>query len=167
MMLWRLWWMLIRMFQCSETLPEVTLSSPNPRKQNFNRIRIFLIHFCPALLTCIISCHQDNSKIRIRKVKIVMMLMRVVCILICMVWTSSCGFRLALRERPPWMNKRRGVLSHIRESVIEPPSYDPRNIVDLIDKYRDAHISDSGWREVDPEEWFADNWKIYWLLSIM
>ena len=48
-----------------------------------------------------------------------------------------------------------GVLSHFRKHVIEPPSYDPRNIVDLLDKYRDAHIS--GWREVDPEEWVADN----------
>ena len=50
-----------------------------------------------------------------------------------------------------------GVLSHLRETVIEPPSYDPRNILDLIDKYRDANISDSGWRGVDPEEWFAEN----------
>ena len=24
-------------------------------------------------------------------------------------------------------------------------------------KYRDAHILDMGWREVDSEEWFADN----------
>ena len=50
-----------------------------------------------------------------------------------------------------------GVLSHFRGKVLEPPSYDPRNIVDLIEKYGDAHISDSGWREVDPEEWFSDN----------
>jgi hypothetical protein len=50
-----------------------------------------------------------------------------------------------------------GVLSHLREKVIEPPSYDHRHIVDLVDKYQDAHISDSGWREVDPEEWFAEN----------
>ena len=49
-----------------------------------------------------------------------------------------------------------GVLSHLRENVIKPPSYDPRNIVDLLDKYRDAHISDSGWREVDPEEWHVE-----------
>ena len=49
-----------------------------------------------------------------------------------------------------------GVLSHLRDKVIEPPSYDPRNIVDLIDKYQDAHINDSGWREVDPEEWFEE-----------
>ena len=48
-----------------------------------------------------------------------------------------------------------GVLSHFRGKVIEAPSYDPRDIVELLDKYRDAHISDSGWREVDPEEWVA------------
>ena len=50
-----------------------------------------------------------------------------------------------------------GVLSHIREEAIKPPSYDPRNIVDLVDNYRDAHISDCGLREVDPEEWFVEN----------
>ena len=43
------------------------------------------------------------------------------------------------------------------EKVIGPPSFDPRNIVDLVDKYGDAHISDSGWREVDPEEWYEGN----------
>ena len=32
-------------------------------------------------------------------------------------------------------------------------SYDPRNVVDLLDKYRDGHIVDSGWREIDTEEW--------------
>ena len=37
-----------------------------------------------------------------------------------------------------------GVLSHFKGKVLEPPSYDPRNIVDLIEKYRDAHISDGG-----------------------
>ena len=47
-----------------------------------------------------------------------------------------------------------GVLSHLRGKVIKAPSYDPRDIVELLDKYRDAHISDSGWRDVDPEEWF-------------
>ena len=46
------------------------------------------------------------------------------------------------------------VLNHVRDKVIEPPDYDLRNIVDLLDKYGDAHISDSGWREVDQEEWF-------------
>jgi hypothetical protein len=50
-----------------------------------------------------------------------------------------------------------GVLSHIRKKVVKPPDYDPRNIKNLVDKYRDAHISDSGWREVDPEKWFLDN----------
>jgi hypothetical protein len=50
-----------------------------------------------------------------------------------------------------------GVLSHIREKAIKPPNFNPRNIVDLVDKYQDAHISDHGWREVDPEEWFVAN----------
>ena len=50
-----------------------------------------------------------------------------------------------------------GALSHFRKKAVKPPDYDPRNIMDLVDKYRDAHISDSGWREVDPEEWFAEN----------
>ena len=51
----------------------------------------------------------------------------------------------------------RGVLSHIRKKLIDPPDYDPRSIVDLLDKYQDGHISDSGWREVDPEEWYLQN----------
>ena len=51
----------------------------------------------------------------------------------------------------------RGVLSHIRKKLIDPPDYDPRSIVDLLDKYEDGHISDSGWREVDPEEWYLQN----------
>ena len=42
-----------------------------------------------------------------------------------------------------------GVLSHI--------SRKPRNIMELVDKYRDANISYSGWRELDPEIWFAEN----------
>ena len=43
--------------------------------------------------------------------------------------------------------------------VISPPDYDPRSmsIVELLDKYGDAHVSNSGWREVDPEEWFDQN----------
>ena len=47
-----------------------------------------------------------------------------------------------------------GVAAGMREKVIGPPSFDPRNIVELVDKYGDAHISDSSWREVDPEEWY-------------
>ena len=35
-------------------------------------------------------------------------------------------------------------------------SHDPRNVVDILEKYGDAHVSDSGWREVDIEEWFSD-----------
>ena len=50
-----------------------------------------------------------------------------------------------------------GIQSHARESVIKPPSYDPRDIVALVEKYGDAHISDSGWREVDQEEWYAND----------
>ena len=48
----------------------------------------------------------------------------------------------------------RGVLSHLRETVLDPPDYDPRSIVELLDKYEDEHISDSGWRQVDPVEWY-------------
>ena len=48
-----------------------------------------------------------------------------------------------------------GVLLNMRELLLRPPSYDTRNVVDLLDRYRDAHISDSGWREVDTEEWIA------------
>ena len=51
-----------------------------------------------------------------------------------------------------------GVISHLRKNLIEPPNYDPRNIVGLLDKYRDARIIDSGWREVDSEEWVAENY---------
>ena len=47
----------------------------------------------------------------------------------------------------------RSVVFNMRDSVLKPSSYDPRNVVDLLEKYRDAHISDSGWREVDTEEW--------------
>ena len=47
-----------------------------------------------------------------------------------------------------------GLLEHVRDRVIRPPSYDERSIVDLLERYGDAHISDSGWREVDEEEWF-------------
>ena len=45
-------------------------------------------------------------------------------------------------------------IEHVRDMVIKPPSYDLRSIVDLLEKYGDGHISDSGWREVDEEEWF-------------
>ena len=51
-----------------------------------------------------------------------------------------------------------GLQAHLRDKVLEPPSYDPRNIVDLIEKYGDAHLSDTGWREIDPgEEWYEDS----------
>ena len=45
------------------------------------------------------------------------------------------------------------VVSNMRDKLLKPPSYDPRNIEDLLDRYGDAHISDTGWREVDTEEW--------------
>ena len=61
----------------------------------------------------------------------------------CTTQTHSCAGRVM------------GVLFNMREQVLKPPSYDPRNVVDLLDKYRDAHIVDSGWREVDNEEWVA------------
>ena len=47
----------------------------------------------------------------------------------------------------------RSVLFDMRDKLLQPPTYDPRSVVDLIDKYKDAHILDSGWREVDTEEW--------------
>ena len=50
-----------------------------------------------------------------------------------------------------------GVLEHVRNKVIKPPEYDQRNIVELIERYGDAHISDLGWREVDREEWYLDS----------
>ena len=50
-----------------------------------------------------------------------------------------------------------GLQAHIRDKVLLPPSYDERNIVNLIEKYGDAHLSNSGWREVDPEEWYEDS----------
>ena len=37
-----------------------------------------------------------------------------------------------------------GYLSHPREKVVGTPHYNPRSIVDILDKYRDGHISDSG-----------------------
>ena len=49
-----------------------------------------------------------------------------------------------------------GIQSHVREKLLKPPDYDPRDIVALVEKYGDAHISDSGWRAVDQEEWFSD-----------
>eukprot|EP00092_Neocalanus_flemingeri_P048884 GFUD01055985.1.p1 GENE.GFUD01055985.1~~GFUD01055985.1.p1 ORF type:complete len:219 (+),score=63.25 GFUD01055985.1:129-785(+) len=49
-----------------------------------------------------------------------------------------------------------GVLSGMKSKVLGPPSYDPRDIVELINDYRDAQIIDWGWREVDTEEWTSD-----------
>ena len=47
-----------------------------------------------------------------------------------------------------------GVLAHVRDNVVKAPVHDPRNIVDLVERYGDAHISDCGWRVVDREEWY-------------
>ena len=49
-----------------------------------------------------------------------------------------------------------GLQAHVRDKVLDPPDYDQRDIVQLIEKYGDAHLSDSGWREVDQEEWFEN-----------
>ena len=43
-----------------------------------------------------------------------------------------------------------GVQEHVRDRVVKPPVHDTRNIVDLVEKYGDAHISDCG-LEVDTE----------------
>ena len=47
----------------------------------------------------------------------------------------------------------KGVLFDKKCKILQPPDYDERNIVDFVEKYGDAHILDSGWREVDIEEW--------------
>ena len=49
-----------------------------------------------------------------------------------------------------------GIQSHVRDQLLKQPDYDPRDIVALLEKYGDAHISDSGWSAVDPEEWYSD-----------
>ena len=49
----------------------------------------------------------------------------------------------------------KSVVFNMRNSLLDPPSYDPRSIEDLLNKYSDAHVIDSGWREVDTEEWVA------------
>ena len=41
------------------------------------------------------------------------------------------------------------VMLGMRERV----NYDSRCLIDLIDKFGDAHILDCGWREADPGEW--------------
>ena len=59
----------------------------------------------------------------------------------CSTQSHTCGGRVS------------GVVFNMRDKLLKPPSYDPRNVEEMLDKYRDAHISDSGWREVDTEEW--------------
>ena len=50
-----------------------------------------------------------------------------------------------------------GILENVRKYVIKAPEFDQRNIVELVEKYGDAHISDCGWREVDRKEWYIDS----------
>ena len=50
----------------------------------------------------------------------------------------------------------KGVLFDKIPLVLKPPDYDTRDIIHLVERYGDAHILDSGWREVDPEEWYDD-----------
>ena len=50
----------------------------------------------------------------------------------------------------------KGVLFDNIPLVLKPPDYDNRDISHLVERYGDAHILDSGWREVDPEEWYDD-----------
>ena len=42
----------------------------------------------------------------------------------------------------------------MRHKVLKPPRYEPHIREDMLDKYRDGHILDMGWSEVDEEEWF-------------
>ena len=60
----------------------------------------------------------------------------------CSTLTHNCAGRI------------RGVLFDMKDKALKPPDFDSRSIIDLIEKYEDAHILDCGWREVDPEEWF-------------
>ena len=60
----------------------------------------------------------------------------------CSTLTHNCAGRI------------RGVLFNMKDKALKPPDFDSRSIIDLIEKYEDAHILDCGWREVDPEEWF-------------
>ena len=62
----------------------------------------------------------------------------------CTIHSNHCAARVS------------SVVSNMRNSVLQPPSYDQRNIVDLLDRYGDAHIIDMGWREVDVEEWVEE-----------
>jgi hypothetical protein len=36
------------------------------------------------------------------------------------------------------------VLTHVRDIVVKAPEHIPRNIVDLVERYGDAHTSDCG-----------------------
>ena len=56
------------------------------------------------------------------------------------------------------------VLDPLNDKVIAPPDYDPWKIVDLFDKYVDTHISNSGGREVDQEEWFEQKYKFVFFI---
>ena len=45
------------------------------------------------------------------------------------------------------------VRDDMRGSLLPPPSYDDRDISVLLARVGTGCISDTGWREVDPEEW--------------
>ena len=47
----------------------------------------------------------------------------------------------------------KGVRLDMMGALIPPPSWDDRNIPELLAKVGDGCVSDSGWREVDIEEW--------------
>ena len=49
-----------------------------------------------------------------------------------------------------------GLQAYVRDKMLEPPSFDQRRMVNLLEKYGDAHLSDGGWRKIDPEKWFED-----------
>ena len=47
----------------------------------------------------------------------------------------------------------KGVRLDMMGALIPPPSWDDRNISELLAKVGDGCVSDSGWRQVDIEEW--------------
>ena len=74
------------------------------------------------------------------------------------------GLMLVLRVRMKWIQfedecltqthncfgRVRGVLFAMKNLALQPPSYD---IIEIVERHGDGHILDSGWREVDSEEW--------------
>ena len=70
--------------------------------------------------------------------------------------TISCFYEDSCSQSHTCAGRLMGIQVPVRDKVLKPPSYDPRDIVALLEKYGDAHISDSGWRPVDQEEWYSD-----------